>query len=215
MAPPRQHRPSYHTLVQSLIDSGYASLKYLEGDVLQDRSSYEARCTVVQYDHDGQIAEPRMACEADFVPGLTGTCRRLFILEGESMSLVNRVGEALDIEPEFFADHIRAVTWEHHDDKTNNPMLPSVRRGADFWTLQYLEPISLEGQFGLSRTQFRQGGLFRRMIIRNPDKDQREPYSVGLVTRFLSFWHRKYDNDLFDGSFAEISEGRIVFANYC
>ncbi|PVI03991.1 hypothetical protein DM02DRAFT_726099 [Periconia macrospinosa] len=198
MAQSQQHRPSYHTFVESLIRSGYTNLKYLDQDILHDRYVFEANCTIVQFGHDGAITEPRTACEADFIPNPTGTQRRLFILQGECTSLVNQIGEALDIEPEFFADHIRAVTWEHHNDKTNNPMLPSVRRGAHFWTLQYFEPIQLEGHFGLSRTQFRHGGLLRRMIIRNPDKDHRKACSVGLVTRFMSFWHRADDNGSFD-----------------
>ncbi|EWZ28963.1 uncharacterized protein FOBCDRAFT_280874 [Fusarium oxysporum Fo47] len=194
----QRYRPTYHTFVESLIRSGYANLKYLDRDILHDRFVFEAGCTIVQFGHDGKITESRTASKADFIPSPTGTQRRLFILQGECASLVNQIGEALDIEPEFFADHLRAVTWEHHNDKTNNHMLPSVRRGAHFWTLQYFEPVQLEGHFGLSRTQLRHGGLLRRMIIRNPDKDQPGSYSVGLVTRFMSFWHRRHDNGSFD-----------------
>lgn len=200
MPQPKQYYPSYHSFVQSLIYCGYTNLKYLDDDILHDRYVFEASCTVVQFGHNGKIAEPRAACQADFLRNPTSDHRRLFILQGECADLVDQLGKTLNIEPEFFADHMRAVVWEHYDDRTNNPMLPSVRRGAHFWTLQYFEPIQLERHIGDGRTRFRHGGLLRRIIIRNPDKDQPNPHSIGLVTRFISFWHRRYDHESFDGN---------------
>lgn len=117
----------YHAFVQSLIDCGYSNLKFFNRDVLNNRFNYEAKCTLIRFNDANQIAETRDVSNTDFDAHEAGKYRRLFILEGESSAIIDRIGQSLDVEPEFFAEHIRAVTWEHHDDKTNNMMLPSVR----------------------------------------------------------------------------------------
>jgi len=196
----------YDEFVGVLAETGYANLKFLK-DELPHKDFDDASCILVQFSQALQAERHRPARESDFTVGNDGRSRRLFILRGMSSTVIERLGASLDIEPEFFNEHIQDTIWEHYADKTNAMMLPSVRHSALFWTIRYFEPIRFPGaclKFG--QTHLIPAMPFRRMIIRSPHKDQgKEYYSVGLVSRFISFWCRKYHNGFFDGVFSPLN----------
>lgn len=190
----------YHQFIEKLIDAGYANLKFLNEKIMHNSSHRDALCTIVNFSDNGKAYESRPASASDFQPNAVRHARRLFILEGLSQELVEQIGSALDVEPEFFATQMRGTTWEHHDDRSNASMLPSVRQGVGFWALEYFEIIRLNSVFPLGRTRLRpHSPTFRRIIIRNPSKDSSGSFSFALIARIVSFWKRTYDDGAFDG----------------
>ncbi|KAH8706949.1 hypothetical protein GQ44DRAFT_731994 [Phaeosphaeriaceae sp. PMI808] len=131
----------YHEWIRSLIW------------VMQKPEHTDATCTILRFSEDGILKGSRPASDADFDRALVGKSKRLFILEGISQVYVEKLGSTLDIEPEFFAGHLCSVTWEHHDDRSDVVMLPSIRKQTKFWTLEYLECVRLNGKFRLGRTR--------------------------------------------------------------
>jgi hypothetical protein len=130
---------------------------------------------------------------------MVGKCRSLYIVEDLSADVIEELGAAFDIEPQFFAEHLRDVEWEHHDNKSNAMMLPSVRHSARYWTLHYLEPIAL-GEYKPSKRTKLDMNVLRRIEFRTPYKDRIGGYkSIGLVHRVLSFWYKIYDGGFFEG----------------
>jgi hypothetical protein len=190
----------YHQGIKNLIDAGYSNLKFLEERVMQKPDHKDATCTILRFSLDGSLESHCDASDSDFKRTLAGNSRRLFILEGVSQELVEKLGSALDIEPEFFANHLRSTTWEHHDDRSDSRMLPSIRKQAKFWTLEYFECIRLNEKYRLGRNRLTPfTPIFRRLFIRNPDKDRKDRYSIGLVSRFVSYWESVSVDGNFDG----------------
>ncbi|KAF2115201.1 hypothetical protein BDV96DRAFT_575065 [Lophiotrema nucula] len=189
----------YHKWIQSLIKAGNANLKYLEEKAMRDYNDNPATCTILKFTTTGSVASSTIATADDFQDAEVGQSRRLFLVEGFSQDSVENLGTALDIEPEFFASQLRATKWEHHDDRSDAMHLPYVRKQARFWTLEYLECIRLNGRYPLGRTRLLPWSpAIRRLHIRNPYKDQKERYSVGLLTRLMSLWVKDAENGNFD-----------------
>ncbi|RYP47384.1 hypothetical protein DL768_006552 [Monosporascus sp. mg162] len=190
---------SYREWIKSLIDSGYPNLKFLDDKIMQNPERQDTTCTILSFSHDGDLQGACSASETDFNKATVGKSRRLFILEGLSKEFIEKLGSALDIEPEFFAAHLRATTWEHHDDRSDAVTLPSIRKQTKSWTVQYLECIRLNRKYRLGRTRLIPcKHEFRRLFIRSPHRDQTAYYSVGLVNRFVSFWEKTSSEGNFD-----------------
>ncbi|KAJ4294384.1 hypothetical protein N0V90_008074 [Kalmusia sp. IMI 367209] len=195
----------YHEWIKSLIDSGYANLKFLDDKIMQQPEHQGATCTIFSFSRDGRLQGAGSASETDFDKAAVGKSRRVFVLEGLSKTFIEKLGLVLDIEPEFFAAHLRATTWEHYDDRSDAVMLPSIRKQTKFWTVQYLECIRLNRKYRLGRTRLIPWNpVFRRMFIRSPHKDQKAQYSIGLVNRFVSFWEKTSSDGNFDGNVAVV-----------
>ncbi|KAF2000660.1 hypothetical protein P154DRAFT_619907 [Amniculicola lignicola CBS 123094] len=190
---------SYHEWIKELIGSGYSNLKFLDERVMQKPDHGDATCTILRFSENGVLESSGLVSDADFDKSTVGKSKRLFILEGITQTYVEKLGSMLDIEPEFFAGHLRSVTWEHYDDRSDAVMLPSVRKQTKFWTLEYFECVRLDGKFRLGRTRLLPFmPIFRRLFIRNPYMDQKEKYSVGLASRLISFWEQSSSNGNFD-----------------
>ena len=168
---------------------------------MQKPEHANATCTILRFSDDGVLVGSGPASDADFDKALVGHSKRLFILEGVSQAYVEKLGSTLNMEPEFFAGHLRSVKWERHDDRSDAVMLPSIRKQTKFWTLEYLECLRLNGKFRLGRTRLIPfTPISRRLFIRTSYKDQEDDFSVGLVSRFVSFWERLSSNGNFDGN---------------
>jgi hypothetical protein len=194
----------YYQFICDLIRAGYPNLKFLT-DCL-NKNEDKSKCQLVQFSQGFQVEKSRSIRDEDFITGNVRNSKRLFILEGMPSAEIERLGAGLNIEPEFFSEHIQDTLWEHYHDKTNAMMLPSVRDSANFWTIKYFEPIFFPNEsLKVGRTRLIPEIPHRRIAIRSPCKDQphEHRYSIGLVSRFISFWFRKNDdNDSFDGLFS-------------
>jgi hypothetical protein len=192
----------YHDWIRSLIRTGYANLKFLDERVLQKPDQTDATCTICRFSKDGVLESSGPASDTDFDKALVGKSKRLFILEGISQHYVEKLGSTLDIEPELFAEHLRSVTWEHYNDRSDAAMLPSICKQTKFWTLEHFECVRLNGKFRLGRTRLVPvTPIFRRLFIRSPYRDQKDHFSVGLASRLMSFWEQSSSNGNFDGEY--------------
>lgn len=168
---------------------------------MQLTQHHSATCTVLTFSQDGVLEDAHTASQSDFDKDATGNGKRLFIIEGLSQDVVEKVGSALDIEPEFFASHMHATASEHYDGRINPVMLPSIQQQSRFWTLEYLDCIQLDGNHSLGRARLKPSEpIFRRIFIRSPIKDQDSRPTVALVNRFISLWENKCDDGNFDGT---------------
>ncbi|KAF2266769.1 hypothetical protein CC78DRAFT_614590 [Lojkania enalia] len=191
---------SYHDWIKLLIHSGYGNLKILEKTLMQYPEYNDAACTLLKFSNEEDLEEnPRGALDADFDASLIGKSRRVFVIEGLSRDLVGKAGSAFDIEPEFFAGHLRASNWEHYDGRCNAMMLPSIRKQASFWTLEYWECIQMTGPYRLGRARLETTQpLFRRMFVRSPCGHGVQRCTVALVNRFVSMWERRSEGGCYD-----------------
>jgi hypothetical protein len=188
----------YARTISDLSKNGYANLKYLDEFMKKD---YKAKYTVLNFPPSFESEPVHEPAQRKASREMLGRCRSLYIVEDLSGDVIEELGLAFEIEPQFFAEHLRDVEWEHHKDKSNTMMLPSVRHFANYWTLPYLEPIEMNGQQKSGRRTMLDMNVLRRMDFRSPHKDRKDiENSVGLVHRVLSFWHRRHnDGQFFEG----------------
>ncbi|KAJ4354581.1 uncharacterized protein N0V89_006318 [Didymosphaeria variabile] len=139
----------YHDWIKSLVDAGYGNLRVLEESLMQNSKHVDATCTVLTLTKDGALEARRAATDEDFI--LPSECKsnRAFVIEGLSRDMVEKVGSAFEIEPEFFGSHLRATTWNYYDGRSNAIPLPSIRKQSNFWTLEYWECVQLTGRHHL------------------------------------------------------------------
>ena len=133
-------------------------------------------------------------------PGGERITGRLIILEDLSRDWIEKIGQLFDIDPMFFAGHVRISEWEHQDDRTDAQRLPSSRKDAHFIRLRYSETVCLNRRFEpTARAKIKSFNVFRRMRFRYPTRDYENGQPLGLVNRMVSYWWQVGDNGDWDG----------------
>jgi hypothetical protein len=189
----------YAQMVLNFNKNCYGNLKYLDDMMIDYDVWFGAKYLVVDFSPSFQIHSIRSSTEKNITDHIKGKCRSLYIVEDLSEDIIEELGSKFGIEPQFFAEHLRAVEWEHHNDRSNAAMLPSVRHFARYWSLQYFEPIAMHKNYASERTRIAMNVL-RRIDFRSPRTDLYRKGRIGLVKRVVSFWHRYHsDGDFFDG----------------
>lgn len=156
---------------------------------MQHPEHVDATCTVLTLTEDEALEANRAATDEDFASPSKCNFNRAFVIEGLSSDVVEKAGSTFDIEPEFFASHLRATTWEYYDGRSNAMPLPSIRKQSNFWTLEYWECVQLIGTYRLGSARLRpHEPIFRRMFIRSPCGYGVKKFTVALVNRFVSYW---------------------------
>jgi hypothetical protein len=192
-------RGVYAKTIQDLSHNGYGNLKYLY-EFMEDKQHHEAKYRVLNFSPSFEVEPIYESTQRKASQDMVGKYRSLYIVEDLSWDVIEELGAAFDIEPQFLGEHLRAVQWEHHNDKSNAMTLPSVRHLARYWTIHYLEPIVMDKRYPSERARLQDTNVLRRIEFRTPHKDRRGgPKSVGLVHRIISFWHRPHTNGSFEG----------------
>lgn len=127
----------------------------------------------------------------------TTASQMLFILEDLSTDWVEYFGSRLNIDPHFFVSHLRSSDiYEHDNDKSNAPVLPSARRRREFTSLTYFKPILLQTDCELYHGEIRDFNVMRRMTLRHEKNGDSGAYgtTIGLATRMVCYWNRFYSN---------------------
>jgi hypothetical protein len=160
----------YARTIHDLAEKGYGNLKYLD-TFMKEHHDHESKCTVRNFSPSFKVEPFHISSQRKASRDMVGKYRSLYIVEDLSADVIEELGAAFDIEPQFFAEHLRDVEWEHHDNKSNAMMLPSVRHSARYWTLHYLEPIAL-GEYKPSKRTKLDMNVLRRIEFRTPYKDR-------------------------------------------
>jgi len=172
-------------------------------DADDKQSRGHPNCTILQISMDNKrlIKTPEGNPEfgrilQDFNPEESPS-QTLFVLEDLSTGWIEYFGSLLDIDPHFFANHLRSSEYEHNNNKTNAPALPSARRRRNFTVLSYFKPILLESECGLNKTEMRDFNVLRRMTLRHVKRQNSnvDEFTIGLVTRMVCYWNRVYTNN--------------------
>jgi hypothetical protein len=209
---PKKQKGSYQLKIEELSEVAYPNLRYLR-DFMEDEPKWQPPnrgqpiCTILEFSADSRqlIQTPHNHPDFDRIarkldPERTPS-QTLFILEDLSTDWIEYLGSLLNIDPHFFANHLRSSEYEHTNNKTNAPVLPSARRCRNFTVLSYFKPIILESPGELYKTEIRDFNVLRRMTLRhmknrNSDRDE---ITIGLATRMVCYWYRIYSNDSWVG----------------
>jgi hypothetical protein len=122
-------RRPYARTIHGLAEKGYGNLRYPDSFINEPHEA-EAKCTVLNFSPEFRVEPNHNSPRRKASREMAGRCRSLYIAEDWSGDIIEELGAAFDIEPQFFAEHIRDVGWEHHKDRSNAMTLPPVRHSA-------------------------------------------------------------------------------------
>ena len=120
---------------------------------------------------------------------------RLIVVQDLSTYMIEKLGEAFDIEPGFFRSHIGDYVWLNtRDPQAEIPNLEAFSVKSNYFSVQYVQPRYFENQEQLDAAKA-QAESFN--VLRRVDHDGRfKPWSdmpgsdVGLVRSKVSLWTR-------------------------
>jgi hypothetical protein len=104
----------YAKTIHDLSKNGYGNLKYLDEFMKEHR---KAKYTVLNFSPSFEVEPVHKSAQRKASRDMVGKCRSLYIVEDLSGDVIEELGAAFNIELQFFAEHLRAVEWEHHDFK--------------------------------------------------------------------------------------------------
>lgn len=205
-APPGKN-PTYGDRIDTLCDAGFPGLRYLRDFKKQYHDPRATKWT--KLDFSEQNKEPNIvpACKfdpngyANVMHAPRGQSRILIVLEGLSSGMIEYVGAAWDVDPYFFASYIRSADWEPADEYISSARLPSSQKSDGFVCLSYLEPIRLPQELADCSRAETVNDVKRSLEIRsiyNTGKKIDSCTVVGLLSRKVALWTRKYDNGCFE-----------------
>jgi hypothetical protein len=149
----QQTPPSaYRTLVQrlALVSPTYAALHtFLQGTSHATQSPARITVAVIPAPYPSSsaptihfkdiIGTAKLADELESSKKSEDTCR-LFIVENVCAQTIELLGERFDIDPQFFADHLRNEPWYRIENGAERiPALPSSQKLRDYLQLRYIE----------------------------------------------------------------------------
>jgi hypothetical protein len=140
-----------------MAEAAYPNLRYLKEfmvDANHRQSRGHPKCTILQISMDNERLMKTPDDHTDFgrlmkdfnpekIPSQT-----LSVLEDLSIGWIEYLGSLLKIDLHFFANHLRSSEYEHNNNKTNAPVLPSARHWRTFTALSYSKAILLQPEFG-------------------------------------------------------------------
>jgi len=213
---PKKQKGPYQLKVEEMAKVIYPNLRYLAEFMDKNdntQSSCHPKCIILDVSADNKRLVETTEDHPDFNrilqdfnPEMTPS-HTLFVLEDLSTSWIEYFGSRLNVDPHFFANHLRSSEYEHNNSKTNAYALPSARRGRNFFVLSYFKPILLHTKIGLYRTKITNFNALRRMTLRhvkNYESDSHE-ITIGLVTRLACYWHKEYGNNSWVGMFISLN----------
>jgi hypothetical protein len=156
---------TYSTFLQRLakISPNYKALDEFLGKAADHASQCPAKFTVVHIrSGDGtssgiqfdQFEGPARLAEELEQPEGKESCR-LFIVENVCAQTINLLGKKLNIDPQFFADHLNNEPWYRIANVADRiPALPSTQKHHDFLQLRYIEPRQISNHKTLFHGDF-------------------------------------------------------------
>ncbi|KAI0386594.1 hypothetical protein F5Y04DRAFT_241833 [Hypomontagnella monticulosa] len=125
----------------------------------------------------------------------TPNATRLYIVEDLSRDVIEHLGSKLDIDPQFFREHINDYTWFNvRDPWVELPDLNIVSRTRPYFRLTYMQPRYFKSQASFQEAQ-KQAGRFN--VLRRLDEDNEHSSLfddsdavVALVRSKASLWIR-------------------------
>ena len=211
----RQEGP-YMARIREMSSNGYPNLRNLSEFMKEDTYSFgtnpRASCTILNFQAEKQTPTILRASDPSYNNSIStlssnrGKSKALIILEDLTSDFIEEIGGQLSIDPHFFASHLRTAEWKKGDKFINSARLPSAQKSDDFICLRYFDSIILEKEYG-STAALQDGTLQRNIEFRTPKslKEDGKDRSVAMISRSMSFWVRRYENDCWEGM------GSIIF----
>lgn len=174
--------------------------KRSDGLSQQDLAARRARVKVAAIDFSDPLDMKHSLCESDaeLSAQLASPARhRLFVVEDLSSVMIERLGDALSIDPTFFRAHIEDHTWYNiQDEWVELPELESQTAGRKYVTLRYMQPRFFEDEHQTGKARDAAGGwnVLRRLDCEGQVKSGKNAWwedsthQVGLLRRKISIW---------------------------
>lgn len=198
----------YVNLIKQLSEKGHPDLKFLSKELQRQNEGTHAersRTRVLEYSTAGgpplekTSEEPFPSSKAlqEYLNGTSrASCNRLYILEDISTNYVELFGSHFEIEPSFWALHLRTTDRETSKTAGDVSALPSIRNLDTSFSLIYPEysviddPIAKltdDPQILDAKSLFADCNLYRKITMIRPG----EFYDgIAAVNRRASFWSR-------------------------
>lgn len=142
---PARVKGPYEVRVKKMASNGYANLQYLS-EFMEGENQHPARCTIIQISEDHKVfaktndSDPEFPRIIDqFVSPDSLRGQTLFVVEDLSTAWIEYLGYHLNIDPHFFATHLRNSEFEHRRNTSNASTLPSTRRLRQYTCLCFFE----------------------------------------------------------------------------
>jgi hypothetical protein len=136
-------------------------------------------------------------------PNVAGQCR-VYVLENLDNDFMAVFGQHFNIDPTFFATHVRTTTWEGSPYGNNTPKLLRLRDPKRSFILRYSE-LRLFDQDIKGKKLFDSKGRGKyqeslRYIVTPSESDYLQQFwKVGLARRCVSLWSKENSIDCWDG----------------
>jgi hypothetical protein len=136
-------------------------------------------------------------------PNVAGQCR-VYVLENLDNDFMAVFGQHFNIDPTFFATHVRTTTWEGSPYGNNTPKLLRLRDPKRSFILRYSE-LRLFDQDIKGKKLFDSKGRGKyqeslRYIVTPSESDYLQQFwKVGLARRCVSLWSKENSIDCCDG----------------
>ncbi|KAI2638907.1 hypothetical protein GGS26DRAFT_362108 [Hypomontagnella submonticulosa] len=130
----------------------------------------------------------------------TPNATRLYVVEDLSRDVIEHLGSKLDIDPQFFREHINDYTWYNvRDPWVELPDLNIVSRTRPYFRLTYIQPRYFGTLDSLKRAR-KQAGRFNVLRRLDEDNDHGSLFDdnnamVALVRSKASLWIRPASED--------------------
>lgn len=136
-------------------------------------------------------------------PNVPGQCR-VYVLENLDNDFVAVFGQHFNIDPTFFATHVRTTVWEGSPFGNNTPKLLRLRDPDRSFILRYSELRLFDQDIKEKRLLDSKGrGKYQaslRYIITPSESDYLKNFwRVGLARRCISLWSEESSPDCSDG----------------
>lgn len=174
-------------------------------------TSSPGRVVVLEISKDGtehQRLDGLTKLEDYWKPKSATPMSRMYILEDITAPYVEAFGSHFDLDPSFFAQHLRNSSYESSRDATDTSPLPSASRSTMSYCIWYpemvvfpsgdLEVDDMETSYFCLSNLYRQIS-FLRGSVRGGSK-------VGTIMRKMSVFVRNLENEVWEGNFTDLPE---------
>jgi len=207
---PPKERGQYVKQVDDLAEGARPDLRFLAKELKRLRHKNDTnigKVAVLKFSNDSAAPEKsdlnKETLQMDLENSKTDRVRRLYILEDISNEYVEIFGFRLNLDPSFFARHLRVTRWESSSRGSNAPPLPSTINSAQSFSLRYPELVVFPPWFRAypkkdnedKRSYFCDCHLYREITMARLPARNFPPDRVGVIRRKLSFWSSKHDDD--------------------
>jgi hypothetical protein len=182
----------------------------------RDKRARRTNITRLDYFDSGAVVSEEYKTPEDLRDALTGVTQeedvdkrhgkrqlRLFVVEDLSRDVIELLGANLDIEPDFFREHIVDYAWYNVRDRwVDPPNLNMVTKGYRWLPLRFVTARYFETKASF-QDGFKEAEFFN--VLRRPDDDQNNNSMwddggaiVGITRTRASFWFKNADSQKTD-----------------